>query len=49
MEYKKIKNISHKIIFKKHKNKLKIFTVKKNDSENIICLFMGREFVSKKQ
>ena len=30
MEYKKIKNISHKIIFKKHKNKLKIFTVKKN-------------------
>lgn len=45
MEYKKIKNISHKIIFKKYKNKLKIFTVKKNDSENIICLFMGREFV----
>lgn len=45
MEYKKIKNISHKIIFKKHKNKLKIFTVKKNDSENIIYIFMGREFV----
>jgi hypothetical protein len=45
MKYKKIKNISHKIIFKKHKNKLKIFTVKKNDSKNIIYLFMGREFV----
>lgn len=45
MKYKKIKNISHKIIFKKHKNKLKIFTVKKNDSENIICLFMGKEIV----
>ena len=45
MKYKKIKNISHKIIFKKHKNKLKIFTVKKNDSEKIIYLFMGREFV----
>ena len=45
MKYKKIKNISHKIIFKKHKNKLKIFTIKKNDSENIIYLFTGREFV----
>lgn len=45
MNYKKIKNISHKIIFKKHKNKLKIFTVKKNDSENIICFFVGKEFV----
>lgn len=45
MKYKKIKNISHKIIFKKHKNKLKIFTVKKNDSENIIYIFMGRKFV----
>lgn len=45
MKYKKIKNIFHKIIFKRHKNKLKIFTVKKNDSENIICLFVGKEFV----
>lgn len=45
MKYKKIKNISHKIIFKKHKNKLKIFTIKKNDSENIIYFFMGKEFV----
>lgn len=45
MEYKKIKNISHKIIFKKHKDKLKIFIIKKNNSENIIYLFMGREFV----
>ena len=44
-KYKKIKDISNKIIFKRHKNKLKIFTVKKNDSENIIYLFMGREFV----
>lgn len=49
MKYKKIKDISHKIIFKKHKNKLKIFTMKKNDSENIIYIFMGREFVWKKQ
>ena len=45
MKYKKIKNISHKVIFKKHKNKLKTFTVKKNDSENIICLFVGKEIV----